>query len=62
MRILEVGAYSLLELVAVTPLAYLPSHHRRVANKLLEEGLLTRQDGRWYATALGLVALGRTLH
>ena len=62
MRVLEVNAYTLLELAAFKPLSYVPCNHRPVAERLVPRGLLLRENGRWYPTAVGLAVLGRTLH
>ena len=62
MCVLEVNEYALLELAGSKPLSYVPSNHRRVAERLVQRGLLHREDDRRYPTAMGLAVLGRTLH
>jgi hypothetical protein len=62
MRVLKVNEYTLLELTAFKPLSYLPCNDRLVAERLVKRGLLLREDGQWYPTAMGLGVLGRTLH
>ena len=62
MCVLEVNEYTLLELAAFKPFSYLPSNHRPVAERLVQRGLLLREHGQWYPTAVGLAVLGRTLH
>jgi hypothetical protein len=59
---LHVNEHTLLELAAYRPFSYLPSNHRPVAERLRRQGLLQKKNGQWHPTAIGLAALGYTLH
>jgi hypothetical protein len=62
MCVLRDNEYALLALAALKPFAYLPFKHRRIAERLLRQGLLCRRNGQWYPTEVGLKRLGHTIH
>ena len=62
MCVLRDNEYALLALAALKPFAYVPFKNRRVAARLLRQGLLCRRNGQWYPTEVGLKRLGHTIH
>jgi hypothetical protein len=62
MYVLQDNEFALLALASFKPFSYLPVRHRRIAERLLKQGLLCRRDGEWYPTAVGLRRLGYTIH
>jgi hypothetical protein len=62
MCVLEINEHTLLELAAFKPFSYVPRKHRPAAERLVQRGLLLREHGQWYPTAVGLAVLGQTLH
>jgi hypothetical protein len=53
-RTLSGNDYALLKIAAVQPISHLPTLHRAAAEKLQNDGLLSRQGNVWFPTADGL--------
>lgn len=51
-----------LELVATKPLTDLAPFHLEIARRLAYHGFVLLQDGSWYPTAAGLLAIRQTVH
>lgn len=53
---------SIVELLSIRPLSYFPPIHHTAVTRLIDLGVVGKQDGYWYLTQQGLALSGRTTH